>query len=425
MSTFFNKPFAANGSRTTIPSETQTDGMMSFLEGWGYDYERHPLNDPLAKHLERGKMNYLFYIITEAIGELQRQGSYYWDENNAPYADGVMCYYANTTWISTVSGNGDKPGLTDKWKDLKVSGGSGSDFDPLKYYTREQIEEITGQINTRIDEFAIHEIGDIYPIARTTVIENEYVCNGDTVPILSNIGIVLASMPTDYKDAWGIKKIGTQRIQLPMISNMNDNDVPQAPIYDSVTGEWDYSNVYSTSMFSLSVGVDRTKQQYYAADITKVVGVSQASKMPGVRHIQSRFTPVIWLPIGEDRSQIPYGIYFEGTDNVGLGTNGELVVRQLRFGLYNYGSRFVSDTVTVTGVLSGMTFFDKTGAQITGVTATATVSNSDAGVVMIVTLNKNVTAATMTANGSMSIPDETGGGNPTTVTFSLTKEALV
>lgn len=400
--------------------------MMSFLEGWGYDYERHPLNDPLAKHLERGKMNYLFYIITEAIGELQRQGSLYWDETHTPYADGVLCFFANTTWLSMAAGNSDKPGLTDKWKDLKVGGGGdGSGFDPLKYYTREQIEEITEQINSRIDDVTIHEVGDIYPIARTTVIENEYVCNGDTVPALSNIGIVLASMPTEYKTAWGIKKIGTQRIQLPMISNMNDNDIPQAPIYDSVAGEWDYSNVFSTSMFSLSVGVDRTKQQYYASDITKIATQTPAVKIQGVRHIQSRFTPVIWLPIGEDRSQIEYAIYFEGTDNVGSAANGELAVRQLRFGLYNYGSRFVSDTVAVAGILSSMTFFDKTGVQVTDVTTVMTVSNTDAGVVMIVTLNKNVTAATMTASGSMTIPDETGDGDPTTVTFSLTKEALV
>lgn len=423
---FFNKPFASSGTRTTVPSEVQTDGMMSFLEGWGYDYERHPINDPLAKHLERGKMNYLFYIITEAIGELQRQGSSYWDESRVPYADGVLCFFNNTTWLSMVAGNSDKPGLTDKWKDLKIGGGSDNGgFDPLKYYTREQIEDIVQQLNGRIDDIAVHEVGDIYPIARTAVLENEYVCNGDTVPALSNIGITLSSMPTDYKDAWGIKKIGTQRIQLPMISNLNDLDIPQAPVYDSVTGQWDYANVFSTAMFSLSVGVDRTKQQYYASDITKIVTQNPEVKIQGVRHIQSRFTPVIWLPRGETSSPIEYAVYFEGTDNVGSAGNGEIVVRQLRFGLYNYGSRFVSDMVTVTGILNSMTFFDKTGTQITGVTPVMTVSNSDKGVVMIVTLNKNVTAATMTVSGSMTIPDETGGNTPTVVPFSLTREALI
>lgn len=423
MAKFFKTPFASGGARTTIPTDAQSDGMMSFLEGWGYDYERNPLTDEQAKHIERGKMNYMFFIITEALGELQRQGTSTWDEEKIPYGDGAICWFGGKTWISLTAGNSDKPGITKKWKDL-IGDNSGGGFDPTKYYT---IEEVNDQINKALDEIkniSMHEVGDIYPIARTTVGENEYVCNGDVIPISSNVGISLSNMPEDYKLAWGIKKVGTQLIRLPLIIDRNDNNIPQEAVYDTATGAWIYENTFTVPMFSLSAGIDREKIEYYGADTKPVVGMGPTSKIPGVKHVLARFTPVIWIPAPEESSTTEFAVYFEGTDYVGPAVNGEITIRQLRFGLYSFGSRYGNESINITGLLNTLFLYDNTGATISVAAASTVVDNKPEGATMLVTLSASVSAASMTVIGRMTIPDVSGTGTPRNVSFTLTKEAL-
>ncbi|HCT5884303.1 TPA: phage tail protein, partial [Proteus mirabilis] len=40
MTKIFKIPFATQGDKTVVPVEIQTDGSVSYTQGYGYDYER-------------------------------------------------------------------------------------------------------------------------------------------------------------------------------------------------------------------------------------------------------------------------------------------------------------------------------------------------------------------------------------------------
>lgn len=76
MSKYFRFPFAENGDREAIADGIQASGVVSYQQGWGYDYQRRFGLDPLAKPMPRPKTNQLNYDITSAIKQYQEQGFY-------------------------------------------------------------------------------------------------------------------------------------------------------------------------------------------------------------------------------------------------------------------------------------------------------------------------------------------------------------
>lgn len=72
---FFRFPFAVTGDKAAIPDDTQLSGDVSFEQGYGPDYARDPATDPLAKNIERDKMNQLFFDVTTALREYQIMGT--------------------------------------------------------------------------------------------------------------------------------------------------------------------------------------------------------------------------------------------------------------------------------------------------------------------------------------------------------------
>lgn len=66
---WFKFPFAVTGSRTAVPEDLQPSGDVSYEEGYGIDYSRDPVVDPLAKRIERDKYNQILYDITNWIRE--------------------------------------------------------------------------------------------------------------------------------------------------------------------------------------------------------------------------------------------------------------------------------------------------------------------------------------------------------------------
>lgn len=67
MPKFFRFPWASTGDKTTIPDETDVAGFVSYQQGYGNDYARDPASDPLAKLIERDKMNQLYSDLTENV----------------------------------------------------------------------------------------------------------------------------------------------------------------------------------------------------------------------------------------------------------------------------------------------------------------------------------------------------------------------
>lgn len=75
---WFMFPFALSGTRTAVPDDTQPSGAVSYEEGYGVDYSRDPVSDPLAKRIERNFYNQILYDITSWIRELTQLGTPIW-----------------------------------------------------------------------------------------------------------------------------------------------------------------------------------------------------------------------------------------------------------------------------------------------------------------------------------------------------------
>ena len=117
---FFIQPFAFAGDKTAIPDPVQPSGVVSFNQGYGFDYQRELGVDPDAKSIERNQMNWLFGAITEQLAQYQKESAPEFitsaDNGGAPfpYARGVMVRYRTgvnpfITYISKVDANTTTP----------------------------------------------------------------------------------------------------------------------------------------------------------------------------------------------------------------------------------------------------------------------------------------------------------------------------
>ncbi|WP_337234722.1 phage baseplate protein [Proteus terrae] len=120
MTKIFKTPFATQGDKTVVPVEIQSDGSVSYTQGYGYDYERDQVTDPAAKDIEREKMNSLFHDITESIGEMQLQGFAKWSEAGKPYPIRSVVYHKNKVWQSKIENNNVEPVAGNAWIELKA-----------------------------------------------------------------------------------------------------------------------------------------------------------------------------------------------------------------------------------------------------------------------------------------------------------------
>lgn len=120
MTKIFKTPFATQGDKTVVPVEIQSDGSVSYTQGYGYDYERDQVTDPAAKDIEREKMNSLFHDITESIGEMQLQGFAKWSEAGKPYPIRSVVYHQNKAWQSKIENNNVEPVAGNAWIELKA-----------------------------------------------------------------------------------------------------------------------------------------------------------------------------------------------------------------------------------------------------------------------------------------------------------------
>lgn len=118
---FFRIPFADGGDQTAIPDDLDPSGFVSFDTGYGFDYERDRATDPAAKAIERAKMNYLFFAVTEALQALQTRGLPEWitAANNGgaayPYADSALVLHGGALYISLQAANTEEPGTGAQW----------------------------------------------------------------------------------------------------------------------------------------------------------------------------------------------------------------------------------------------------------------------------------------------------------------------
>lgn len=148
---FFRFPFAVTGDKAAIPDDTQLSGDVSFEQGYGPDYARDPAIDPLAKNIERDKMNQLFFDVTTALREYQIMGTpdFITSVQNGgtafPYSKLARVRYDDGTgfkiYESKIDTNTDLPTVSASWAQV-------SSFD-FSSYLATQAEAVAGTDNTK------------------------------------------------------------------------------------------------------------------------------------------------------------------------------------------------------------------------------------------------------------------------------------
>ena len=117
---FFRLPFATTGDKTAVPDAVDTNGNVSYSQGYGFDYQRQK-TDPAAKNIERDKMNQIFFDVTTAVAELQANGipDFITTALNGgtaySYAQYAVVKYSGDLYISLVAANTALPSDATKW----------------------------------------------------------------------------------------------------------------------------------------------------------------------------------------------------------------------------------------------------------------------------------------------------------------------
>lgn len=146
---FFSVPFAVSGDQTPVADATDPSGIVTFTTGWGSKYSTE-IADPTSLKLDRASTNYLFNVITGALGALQAVGVPEWiaaidDDGTAfPYAKGAHVRYSSTPstgpwveYVSLIDANTDTPGATLNWVEACL-------------YAATQAEVLAGTIGNKI-----------------------------------------------------------------------------------------------------------------------------------------------------------------------------------------------------------------------------------------------------------------------------------
>lgn len=117
---FFRLPFATTGDKTAVPDAVDSNGNVSYSQGYGFDYQRQK-TDPAAKNIERDKMNQIFFDVTTAVAELQANGipDFITTALNGgtaySYAQYAVVKYSGDLYISLVAANTALPSDATKW----------------------------------------------------------------------------------------------------------------------------------------------------------------------------------------------------------------------------------------------------------------------------------------------------------------------
>lgn len=112
----YKQPFAHDGDAIAIPDASQPDGKMSSADGWTPDYQL-PKTDPNYKPVGRQEMNGVFKEVTEALGQVQVQGTASWSADGAPYPIRAQVYHNDKQWLA-LRANSVEPTEGDDWTEI-------------------------------------------------------------------------------------------------------------------------------------------------------------------------------------------------------------------------------------------------------------------------------------------------------------------
>lgn len=123
---FFRLPFATTGDKTPVPDPVDSNGNVSYSQGYGFDYQRQK-TDPAAKNIDRAQNNQILFDITTAIAELQSQGvpDFITSALNGgtaySYAVNALVRYSGDIYVSLSAANTAAPTDATKWAPLPLA----------------------------------------------------------------------------------------------------------------------------------------------------------------------------------------------------------------------------------------------------------------------------------------------------------------
>ncbi|MBH3170396.1 Ig-like domain-containing protein [Serratia marcescens] len=189
---FFRIPFASAGDKQQIPDDKNAEGYVSFVEGWGEDYQKDLMSDANAKEVERDVMNGILNAITVALRQYQTDSFPEWitPANNGgtayPYGVGVVVRHrrndgAFVSYVSLTDNNTTEPGT------------EGAQWQGFIYRRASQDEADAGTDNTLI----------ITPPTLQQAIKNAIGnITTELAPFLLPVGIIAAWGSTVPPDGW-------------------------------------------------------------------------------------------------------------------------------------------------------------------------------------------------------------------------------
>jgi len=120
MAKYIQYPFAENGDKEEIPDLATSTGAVSYNQGYTQYYTLDPDTEPLAKDIERTKMNQLFNDLSSNIKEWQEQTFPDWISDDGfgnpyEYSKDAIVNYNGTNYISLADNNDTIP-TSSSWK---------------------------------------------------------------------------------------------------------------------------------------------------------------------------------------------------------------------------------------------------------------------------------------------------------------------
>lgn len=120
----FAVPFATTGDKVVIPDAVDSQGAVSYSEGWGPDYQL-PDDDPAYRPVGRQEMNGVLNDITGAIAEVQQNGVATWVQPAGlipPYPVNALVRHNDKVWLNNSANNSAEPSVANGWVDVFGNG---------------------------------------------------------------------------------------------------------------------------------------------------------------------------------------------------------------------------------------------------------------------------------------------------------------
>lgn len=119
---FIRFPFAVDSDALTpFPMAADPDGAVSFEDGYTPPYQQNLNTTAGALAINRGQMNYLFYVLSLASKQYQEVGTPNWIDSTAnggtpfPYQIYARVIYGNVIYESRTNANVSTPGADANW----------------------------------------------------------------------------------------------------------------------------------------------------------------------------------------------------------------------------------------------------------------------------------------------------------------------